>query len=298
MSEKNELNSHSPPPASVKIYEFDQFKDFFEHQLREKNIDDKGRKISTLNSLAKKLGYNSASLLSMIAKGARLPSQSLLDALFEEWNIDPINREFVRLRVEIERSSKKGKNTYQLLTKLNKLAADKDYYRLDVLQFESVREWYMMVLRVMVDQPGFREDPVELSQILRRKVSPSEIERALKTLQDIGLLRRDSATGKLQTATGSTETTHEVPSEAIREHHRGMLNRALEALEEQPVPTRHFNSLTMSFVPQHLPEVKQKILDFLKQLNQEYGHNISPNVYQLNIQFFEHTNLRNQEIKT
>jgi hypothetical protein len=68
-----------------------------------------------------------------------------------------------------------------------------------------------------------------------------------------------------------------------------MLQRALEALEEQETDERHFNSLTLRIDPAKLPAVKEQLLKFLKNFhfeNEDAGANA---VYQLSLQLFEHT---------
>ena len=228
----------------IKSYQYTQFKDFFEHQLRENTYDQKGKKITTLQSLANKMGYKSPSLLSMIAKGHRLPSRPLMEALFNEWNIEKRQRELVKLRVEIEKKLSKGKSTSPLLSQLSMLAPEEQYHLIDIDQFNSIRDWYILVLRVLVDTPNFNEDPVVISRRLRRKITPAQAEKGLELLQKIRLIERNPKTGRLQTTTGSTESSHDVPSEAIREHHKGMLQKAIESVDEQSVEQRHLNSLT------------------------------------------------------
>ncbi len=67
------------------------------------------------------------------------------------------------------------------------------------------------------------------------------------------------------------------------------MQRAIEAVEEQDVSDRHFNSLTFKFDPKFMPEAKDKILTFVKDFNSRYQSEEASQVYQLNVQLFEHT---------
>lgn len=270
----------------MKAYQFDHFKDFFEYQLREKSFDREGRKRLTLQQLAQKLGYNSPSSLSMIANGTRLPSQSLLEALFDEWNISAPERERIRLKVEIEKRNRKGKDSFRLLNKLNQLTP---YHKIDLNRFQLIRDWYVLVVRTMAGCPDFSSDPVVISQRLRRKITPSQALRALELLEGTGLLVRDPQTGRLKPADSDTETPNDIPSEAIVEHHTGMIQRSLEAIHEQAVEKRQFSSVTLQFDAHQLPRAKEKIFEFVKQFNQEFATDESNQIYQLNVQFFEHS---------
>ena len=273
--------------------QFESFKDFFEYNLKEGALDQNGKKVLTLQELAEKLGYNSASTLSMVAKGARLPSNSLLEALFQEWDVTPEERERIRLGLEIEKRRKKGKPVFNLASRFNELTP---YHKIDLTGFKLIRDWYVRVIKLLVSgrrSSEISEDPVAISRRLRKKVSPKQVKDSLALLEAAGLLKRDRR-GRLKPVNENTETTHEISSEAIRENHRGMMNRALEALEEQSVAQRQFNSLALQFEPENLPLAKKRILDFVKRFNEEFGSNDADQIYQLNIQFFEHTDQGNR----
>ncbi len=271
----------------MKAYHFDQFKDFFEFQMREKATDRRGRKKTTLHQLAKKLGYNSASSLSMISKGDRLPSQSLLEGLFEEWNITSTDRDRIRLQVEIEKRNRNGKNPVQLIAKLNQLTP---YHKIDINHHLLIRDWYVLIIKILAGCPQFSEDPQIISQKLRKKITPLQAKKALELLVETGLLKKDPVTLKISPAIGHIETSHEISDEAIRENHKGMIKRAYEAIEEQSIKQRHYNSLSVQFDMKRMPQAKQKILDFVKQFNEEFNAEDANQIYQLNVQLFEHSN--------
>lgn len=273
----------------MKSYRFDHFKDFFAYQIGLEQQKSANKKSDTLTRLVKKLGYNSPSLLSMIAKGQRLPSAALLEALLEKWQIPQSERESIRVQVEIERRLKKDKEVLHLLDRLKKLQGTNQFQHLDFNQFETIRHWYIYVLKELVGTKDFVEDPVLLSKRLRNKATPSQIKKGIEALLSVGLIRRNSETNQLESAVTDTETSHGVTSEAIREHHRQMLERAIEAITEQETAERHFNSLTLRFDPKNFAAISARILDFAKQINEEYQSATSDRIYQFNVHFFEHT---------
>ncbi len=271
----------------MKAYDFEHFKDFFEYSIREKSIDSNGRKGRTLQALAKKLGYNSPSSLSMISTGERLPSHALLESLFTEWKTSETERERIRLKVEIERKNRKGKNSSDLISKFNRLTP---FHKIDLKNYNLIRDWYVMVIKVMASSPDFNEDPFAISLKLRKKVTPSQVKKALQLLVDSQLLVRDPISQKLIPQFEKTETSHDISSDAIRENHKSMLQRATEALDEQSLQHRHFNSLSLQFDPKNTAAAKKRILDFVQQFNDEFNSEKSDQVYQLNVQLFEHSN--------
>lgn len=270
-------------------YEFQDFKDFFSYQLRERLRDSKGRKKATLQRLAQKLGYNSPSILSMLAKGTRLPSEKMLDALFQEWQVDKKAQNILRLKVALERQVRRGQPVASLLDQLVHMEPKGTYLKLDLNQFQFVREWYNLVVRALVGTPEFVEDANWISQRLRKKVSPTQVKTGIEAMLKIGALARDPATQSLVRPEGDVESTNNLPSEAIKEHHRGMMNRALEALDEQTTETRQMSAATLGFDPSRLDEAKTYLHHFVKDFNERFGATDSSRVFQLNIQFFEHT---------
>lgn len=273
----------------MKSYRFDHFKDFYALQISQAKQKSQNKKSDTLQLLAKKLGYNSPSLFSMIAKGKRLPSAALLEALLEKWEIPHNEREGIRVQVEIERRLKNSKEVLPLLDRLKKLQGSTHYRHLDFNQFEVIRHWYVYVLKEMITAKSFIEDAVIISRRLRNKVTPAQVRKGLDALLTVGLIRRNKDTHKLESTVKDTETSNGIPSEAIQQHHRSMLERAIEAIVEQKVNERHLNSVTLRFDPKNLDIMRDKIFAFVKQINEEMQSEESDRVYQLNVQFFEHT---------
>ncbi len=264
------------------------FQDVFRYYVQlNADSDDNAKK--NLDEISKELGYRSASSLSMLATGKRLPSKKLLEQLMKLWKISPLQKKILRLQVEIDRKNKKGKDTLQLLTELKKADPEAKYTGINFDAFESVKEWYFLAIQNFVGAPDFTEDTNELSRLFRRKVSPAKIRDALAKLQKLGLIKRNPKTKKLEKSFEQVETTHDIPSEAIRTHHKGMIQLALQAIDEQSIEERMLNSLTFRVAKSDVPEIKKQILNFAKKINERYSNENSNHIYQLNSQLFELT---------
>lgn len=223
----------------------------------------------------------------MVARGQRLPSSALLDALFEEWKISPTERERIRLRVEMERRNRRGAETSAMAMRLNQITP---YHQIDLRHYSIIRDWYVLVIKVLASCPDFSADSEFICKKLRRKISPAQAKRAITLLLESGMLAEDPVTKKLVAVEPLTETTHEISAEAIRENHKGTISLALEALEEQKIDQRHFNSMALQFRPEDMPRAKEKILSFVKEFYQEFNTDSSNQVHQLSVQFFELSN--------
>ncbi len=268
--------------------QFESFQDYFKYRLQNEFVSAAGHKKSNLEKLAKALGYNSASSLSMIFTGDRLPSNDFLDAISNHWKLSHEEDLYLRNIVQLEKLKKKGKATKQVMERLGRFKKMNLSHKLSLNQFSMMRDWYHLVIQTLISSFDFREDHTWISRKLRRKVSPAQIKKSIEILLELGVVQRNSE-GLLEPVLAEVETTHELASEAIREHHKGMMSRAIEAVDEQDVSARHFNSLTLKFDPVKMTQAKEKILNFVKDFNTEFDADDSNQIYQLNLQFFEHT---------
>ncbi|MBC7740750.1 MAG: TIGR02147 family protein [Bdellovibrionaceae bacterium] len=276
----------------MNIFEFTHFRDYLSTRIFGAGTD---KREAHLGQIAKSLGYKSASLLSMVLSGKRLPSSEMVDGLMDTWNLSAKERAYFRLLVQLAKTQSKGKDTSSIVLKIKRHSQTQVTHLLNDLEFTAIKEWHYTVIKQLVESPNFREDPKWISQTLRKKITPGQATQALKVLEEQKLITRDPITNKLS-APNFIETTHDIPSAAIRQHHHGMLARAAEALEEQGVPQKQFNSLTFKVDPEKLPEMKEKILSFIKQLYADYDAPLADSVYQLNLQLFEHTQKRKENL--
>lgn len=81
-------------------------------------------------------------------------------------------------------------------------------------------------------------------------------------------------------------TTVNVPSAAIKEHHRQILGKATESLYSTPVQKRDFSSLTFAFDPDRIEEVREQISQFLRKMSDLFECGKRNQIYTLSIQFF------------
>ncbi len=282
----------------VSAIQFESFQEYFKYRVQTEFVSASGVKRSNLEKLAKALGYSSASSLSMIFTGDRLPSREFLDATSNYWKLSNEEDQYIRNIVQLERLKKKGKATTQMMERLGRFKKINPSHKLSLNEFSLIRDWYPFVIQALISSFDFREDYNWISRKLRRKVTPAQVKKSIELLLDLRIVERNSK-GELKRSHTEIETTHELPSEAIREHHKGMMARAIEAVDEQEISARHFNSLTLKFDSKNMALAKQKILNFVVDFNAQFDVENSNQIYQLNLQFFEHTkdekNLENHE---
>ncbi|MCO4795282.1 MAG: DUF4423 domain-containing protein [Bacteriovoracaceae bacterium] len=242
----------------------------------------------TLSIWAKKLGYKSPSSLTMVLNGDRVPSRDMINSLGKELKLTSKERQYLDLQVDLERTKRKGKDPSDVLKRMSVLAPGKNSIQLNLNQFSLISKWYFYVIKQLINSPGFIEDYDWMFKRLDRKVTPSQIRYAIDALQELGLVTRD-AEGKLISSEKGVISPNDIPSSALKNHHTGMMERAVESLRDKPVEERQITSLTYRMNPQDLEKAKDRVFKFIQEFNEEFSTDSGSEVFQLNAQLFSHT---------
>jgi uncharacterized protein (TIGR02147 family) len=278
--------------SDVPVFQYSKIEDFLQYQLRRELVSSsEGRRKTSLQRLAKSLGYRTPSILSMVARGDRLPSKKMIENLATRWKLAEKEKEYLTLLVKLQKSVRRGQDAIAIRERISQLAGHHRPNQISLQQFSAIRDWYHLPIQTLIASGDFKEDPQWISKRLRRKVTPGQVKKAIQNLLDLGIVVREAETGHLRASLEHVEGPNGVPSEAIREHHKGMIQRALESVEEQDVESRYLNALTFAIDPKDLPEAREKILEFFKEFKERFDKTSSPRIYQLNVQLFEHTRI-------
>jgi uncharacterized protein (TIGR02147 family) len=243
-----------------------------------------------LKNWALRLGYKSPSSLAMVLNKQRLPTWRMVDSFAQDFELSGGEKKYFELLVEIERKKKNGADVSALMKEASKLSGSREYQKINLDHFSVVSDWYCYVIKRLVSNRFFVNDLDWIFRALRRKVSKAQIKTAIDSLKSIELLAEHPVKGlvdqKMKAHTGD-----QVPSVAIKNHHRGMINGALDALDEQDVNNRIFQTLTLNLnKKERLSEAFEDIRQFVNEFNDKYSDEATGDaVYQLNMQFFEHT---------
>lgn len=273
----------------LSVFDFDNYRDYLvKVMLPEGTYNQRG---PNLSRWSERLGHKSPSLLSMVLSGQRIPSEELVETLVKTLKLQKNEADGLRLKVKLERlSKKKGLITQEVVEELNQLRERVGKIKaksLDLSQFEAVAQWYCLAVKQLIATDDFIEDPEWIAKKLKNKLRPYQAKKAIEHLLDVGAIQRDEK-GRLFVTHG-VRTQNDIPSEAIVQHHLGMLEMAKEALREVPVERRQFNGLTFRVLEESIPQIKQDILNFIQEMNSKYSNDEGRDVFQLNMNFFELT---------
>ena len=119
-------------------------------------------------------------------------------------------------------------------------------------------------------------------------MTKAQIKGAIYNLLKVGFVEECEERG-LKVAKGKTHTGNGIPSAAIKNHHRGMVHQASQAIDEQSVEERILQGLTLNIDKEKdKEEAFSDIMKFIQDFNSKYRNDEDgESTYQLNIQFFE-----------
>ncbi len=156
-------------------------------------------------------------------------------------------------------------------------------HSLSLDMFALVSDWYCFAILNLVECEDFQHNE---SWIARRfGLSLTQVRLALERLERVGLITREK--GRIKVTPEYVISPDGIPSEAIRNYHRQILQKAIQALDVQPVDAREISGVTLSVNPVNLPAMKKELSGFLDQMAEKYGSSKSrKEVYQCEVALF------------
>ena len=270
---------------SKSVLEFDEFKDYLSH-LRS-NFPGRRRAIS-LDKFAEILGYRSPRTVAMAMKGQRVPSRDLVFKLSQTLGLSSLERHYLELLVYKSKSAQNDPGLADRLEQLKKKRFREKQVASDV--FSLIADWFHLPVRQLLLNRPVTSTAEWIAEKMRGKITVAQAKSALKKLEQLGTIERDPRTDTWRKPEfDSLVTAYDVPSAASQSHHAQMLDRAKEAITEQLVTAREFDSLSLKFDPRDIDAAKAMIREFSTEFNRRFYRDEAPEVYQLGVQFFAHT---------
>jgi uncharacterized protein (TIGR02147 family) len=245
----------------------------------------------SISATARHLGCRARSGLVMVLSGRRLPSRDMTRRIATYLGLDTGEHRYLEMLVEKARAEAAGRSTAAIVAAMHELNPRRtDQIDLTPARFAYVAEWFHLPLSLAVGAKGGRVSIAALEKRFRGKVSAKELHEGLARLCQLGILERDERGRYLaRVAPVKVNTDAPIPSAAVRSHHRQMLARAAEALEEVGVDEREFGAVTIGLERARLAEAKAAVAAFKEQFRKRFHSDACADVVQLNLQLFYHT---------
>lgn len=232
------------------------------------------------------LGFQPSNYLHLVIRGKRNLSLESIEKIKEtmEWNARENNYFHALVHYnQLPESPDKKKWGEEIEAILKKQRA-----KISPDQFDYFTKWHYPVIREIAALPDFVSSLNWISKKLRPRISEEEVKKALMVLERLNLVKREG-TKWVQTKK-DVATDAEVISDVVYRYHQELLRLSLSALNH-PANERDISAMTMSMGREQFDRLKQKIISFRDEVQQELQQKNSHStlVAQLNIQFFKVT---------
>ncbi len=169
------------------------------------------------------------------------------------------------------------------------------YYELEDAAFKVISDWYHFAILELAKLKSFKINPEWIARKLA--ITPEEAKNAVARLVQMEMLvkKPDSSWAHNDRYFANIK---QLPNKTVREYHRQILKKTMEAMETHPVGKREHFSMSVAISDEDLPRIQDKIRAFRDELALDLAKNSKKeSVYQISLHFFPLTTEDNSHEK-
>lgn len=160
---------------------------------------------------------------------------------------------------------------------------DFDIHEVDEAKFRIIADWYHFAILEMTYLKKF--DPSPKSIAAKLGITPLAASMAITRLKDAGLLEQQKGTLRKTKKTIWAKTNDGLTNDALIEHQKQCLTKAIDAVSNIPYSDRASSTMTMPINPKKIPLAKRMIEEFAIDLCRTLSSGEVNDVFQLSINF-------------
>lgn len=242
-------------------------------------------------AFARMAGQRSPSLLLLVTQGKRNLTANTTAAFAGAMGLDADEAAFFTLLVQLDGAATDDERN-ALFRRISATRRFQAARSIEGSGFRYLYHWYIPAVRELAGCPGFDPDPAWIARTLCPRITVEQARRAMDVLRQLGMLTLDES-GGVQLHDVSIVTPHEVAGLAVHNYHKGMLERARDAIEGFPPAERQLGAVTVRVPAARLPELKAAVtafqdqfLDMADEMAATAEDDEALRVMQLNLQLF------------
>lgn len=240
----------------------------------------------SFRTFAKRAGLKSPNFFKLVMDGQRNLGAESVPRFAEALDLGDEERAFFADLVAFAQAEDKAEKN-RVFERIAASHRFRNARRIDSMVHEYLSHWYHPVVRELVVRADFDRDPKWIASTLRPEITPRQAAQSLSLLLELGLVRENPETGKLELQNPTLTTEHEVSSIGAANFHRQMMERASASIDTVPAALRDLAALTVCISPKVAGEVKRRIHQFREALTELCDAETEGKiVYQLNVQWF------------
>jgi uncharacterized protein (TIGR02147 family) len=211
-------------------------------------------------AFAQKAGFRSPNFLKLVMDGQRSLHPRSVEAVAKACRLDVRGRRYLGELVALGRA-RSSADRVRILDRVFEFEERIELFPLERSAADYFGTWWVPVVRELSAVDGFRPDPAWIAECLGGRITEPQAQRALETLDRLGLLR-DADSSRLDAVTSGDE----LQSVAMKRYHGQLLGLAGEAIESTPPSERDVSAITITGDEATFREAKRMIQRFRKEL--------------------------------
>ena len=164
---------------------------------------------------------------------------------------------------------------------IRNLRAEVPFHLLEEQKFRVIADWYHFAILSLMETKGAKSDPRWIAS--RLGIEVALVNDCIERLQRLKIIETKP---KLRQITAPIRVLSDVPSHAMRAHHRQNLELAASRLETVPVGDRQFHGITFAANPRNMRKIESKINRFLSEISSLMAEGEKSEVFTLSLQLF------------
>ncbi|MDA8792202.1 TIGR02147 family protein [Bacteriovoracaceae bacterium] len=240
--------------------------------------------------LARKLELESNSLISMVVRGKRFPTDKILTGLIETFQLENEQKDYLKLLIELKRNKNDivfSSHLVDLLKRHSKV----NYEKFQETTFKTIAHWEYYLIRELVKCRDFKNDINWIHEKVKESIEKEEIKNILKDLIHLGLLHEDED-NNLTASQSHFCGPHGESSEANKRLHKDLLEQVKNKIDYTFPEERYISSICLSLDKSRMPEFIKTIESFENEFINKYEEE-GDEVYFFNLQLFSFTGTKN-----
>jgi uncharacterized protein (TIGR02147 family) len=258
--------------AMPSVFDFKDYRVFLQSWLSWKKSRTKNYSATLF---AMKAGLKSHSLLGMVLRGERNLSHVTIRGFGKAIQLKTTEHIYFEKLVLFNQSRKSEDQSYYI-DQLSGLAKVQGRTILTKIKNHAslFKSWYIPAIRELVNLEDFSPEPEYIVHKLKRKLTIKQAIEAWEILKSLDLVafKPDKQTW----VTVHPAIDHDPGSIdfALRAYHKSYLERAKDAVDDEPLEERELSSVTISLNSSDLPILRKQIGEFRKNLLLSFPHSI------------------------
>jgi len=240
----------------------------------------------SFRTFSKRAGLRSPNFFKLIIDGERNLGKDTVAKFANALDLEGEARAFFADLVAFEQAA----NTAEKNRVFERIAASRRFRsarRIDGMFHDYLSHWYHPAIRELAARSDFHDDPHWIAAMLRPEISFKQAAHSLELLLGLGLVVKNTETGRYELREPTLTTEHEVSSLGAANFHKQMIERASDSIDTVPSALRDLAALTVCVSPRVAADVKRRIHQFREAMTELCDAETDGKVvYQLNVQWF------------